>query len=124
LRTDDNSRKPIAEVVKLVNNQILDNIVQTKNISGTIRTFASVNSSKDKYNVFLMNKNNKAQKVEISLNQLPNSIDSFSRNSLKGNSPDDRKLTFSNSENIKINGDKIELTLAPLSITILNSITN
>lgn len=123
LRTDDNSRKPIAEIVKLVNDQILDNIVQTNQISGSVRTFASVNKNKDKYKVFLMNKNNVAQKVEVSLNQLPEAFKLFSRNSLKGNSPDDRKLTFSNSENIKINGDKIELTLEPLSITILSSIT-
>jgi len=123
LRTDDNSRKPIAEVVKLVNEQLLDNIVQTKQVSGTIRTFASVNNNGDKCNVFLMNKNNLAEKVEISLNELPSAVESFSRIALNGKNPDDRKLILSNSENIKINRDKITLTLAPLSITVLNSIT-
>ncbi len=124
LRTDDNSRKPIAEVVKLVNTQILDNIVQTKQISGKVRTFASMNQNGNKYNIFLMNKNNNAQKVEISLNQLPNSVKSFSRIALKGKKPNDRKLTISKSENININKDKTILTLEPLSITVLNSIIN
>lgn len=122
LRIDDNLRKPIAEVVKLVNDQILDNIVKTTQISGTIRTFASENNNGNKCNVLLMNKNNVAEKVEISLNQLPENVEYFSRLELKGESPDDRKLTLSNSEKITINGDKIELTLAPLSITVLNSI--
>jgi len=124
LRTDDNSRKPIAEVVKLVNDQILDNIVQTKQISGKVRTFASMNQRGDKCNVFLMNKNNAEETVEISINQLPENIVHFSRIALKGKNPDDRKLILSNSEKIKIKGDKITLTLAPLSITILNSIKN
>lgn len=123
LRLDDNSRKPIAEVVKLVNEHILDHIVQAKQISGNIRTFASMNVNKEKCNVFFMNKNTVAEEVEISIRQLPENVHYFSSLSLKGENPDDRKLTFSNSENIKINGDKIELTLEPLSITILSSIT-
>jgi hypothetical protein len=126
LRTDDNSRKPIAEIVKLVNDQILDNIVQTKQISGNVRTFASVNQNGNKCNVFLMNKNNAEETVEISINQLPENVAHFSRLVLKGANPYDRKLNSSNSEKIKIKikGDKIALTLAPLSITVLNSFKN
>jgi alpha-L-arabinofuranosidase len=123
IRVDDNSRKPIAEVVKLVNDQILDHIVQTKQISGSVRTFASVNESGDKYNVFLMNKNNVEEQVEISINQLPESFEYFSRLALKGENPNDRKLSITNSEKVTIKRDKIPLTLAPLSITVLISNT-
>ncbi|PCI35302.1 MAG: hypothetical protein COB60_03185 [Flavobacteriaceae bacterium] len=122
-RTDDNSRKPIAEVIKLVNDQILDNIVQTKQISGSVRTFASMNNSGDKYHVFLMNKNDVEEKVEISINQLSENVVSFSKLELKGKNPDDRKLSITNSEKVTIKGTKIALTLAPLSITILKSTT-
>jgi len=121
LRIDDNSRKPIAEVVKLVNEEVLDNIVKTKKITGTIRTFASMNNE-GKYNVFLMNKDTKAKVVKIALNQLPEGIKSFSRNEVKGKNPEDRKLEFAKSENVSVQGNTIELTLQPLSITVLNSI--
>jgi len=122
-RTDNNSRKPIAEVVKLVNDQILENIVQTTQISGHVRTFASKNKRCDQYNVLLMNKNDKEETVEISLHQLSESVVSFSRFALQGEKPSDRKLHITNSEVIKLNGNKIALTLPPLSITVLNSIT-
>jgi len=121
LRIDDNSRKPIAEVVKLVNEEVLDNIVKTKKITGTIRTFASMNNE-GKCNVFLMNKDTKAKVVNIALNQLPEGIKSFSRNEVIGKNPEDRKLEFTNSENVNVQGNTIELTLQPLSITVLNSI--
>ncbi len=124
LRIDDNSRKPIADVVKLVNDNVLDHIVQTTQFSGHIRTFASKNKNGDKYNVFLMNKDDKPQKVEISLNQLPEEISSFSKQELKGSHPEERKISLTNLENIKSDGNKMEVTLAPLSITVLNLYTN
>lgn len=124
LRIDDNSRKPIAEVVKLVNDHILDNIVQTKQISGLIRTFASKNEKGDKYNLLLLNKDDKGQKVEISLNQLPEEITSFKRQELKGKHPEDRNLKLDSFKNIEINNNKVKLTLAPLSITVLTAIIN
>lgn len=120
-RVDDNSRKPIAEVVKLVNEHILDNMVQTTQFSGYIRAFASSNIKGDKCNVFLMNKNNEEQKIFLKLNELPENIQSLNRLEYYGDSPESRFVNIEKSKSIEVTNSYIELTLAPLSITILHN---
>lgn len=121
LRVDDNSRKPIAEVVKLVNEHVLDKMVQTTQFSGYIRTFASVDNNGKKCNVFLMNKNDKAQKVVLKLNALPKNIQSLNRLEYKGESPESRTVHIVKSESVSIKENQITITLAPLSITVLGN---
>lgn len=121
LRVDDNSRKPIAEVVKLVNEHIMDNIVQTTQFSGYIRTFASVSNDGNKCNVFLMNKNDKAQKIVLNLKGLPKNIKSLNRMEYKGELPESRIVNVVKSESVSIKENQITITLTPLSITILEN---
>ncbi len=121
LRVVVNSRKPIAEVVKLVNENILENIVKSTQISGNIRTFSSINNKKNKGNIFLMNKSEVEEKVIINLNNFPLKINLFSKMELKGENPDSRVLNKTIEEDIQIINNKIELKLAPLSITVLSS---
>lgn len=121
LRVDDNSRKPIAEVVKLVNEHIMDNMVQTTQFVGYIRTFASVSNSGEKCSVFLMNKNNEEQKVVLKLNSFPENIKSLHRLEYKGELPESRIVNIEESEVVSVKGNNIELTLAPLSITVLGN---
>ncbi len=122
LRVDDNSRKPIAEIVKLVNENILDNLVQTSQISGYVRTFAGISNDGENCNIFLMNKNNAKQKVVLELNNLPAEVKSFTRLEFKGKKPHDKKTTINTAKNVEIEGNKIIITLPPLSITFLNKL--
>lgn len=121
LRVDDNSRKPIAEIVKLVNEHILDNMVETTQFSGYIRTFASSRNNSDKVAVFLMNKNDEAQKVVLKLSALSDNIKSLKRLEYKGESPESRTVNIKKSEPVSISDNYIEITLAPLSITVLEN---
>ncbi|WP_139956456.1 GH39 family glycosyl hydrolase [Flavicella sediminum] len=120
-RVDDNSRKPIAEVIKLVNEHVLDNMVATTQFSGYIRTFASSSNNGDKLAVFLMNKNDEAQKVVLKLSALPGDIKALNRLEYKGESAESKTIKIITSESVSINDNYIELTLAPLSITVLEN---
>lgn len=124
LRVDDNSRKPIAEVVKLVNEHMMSNMVQTTQFAGFVRTFASVSNNDEKCNIFLMNKNDEAQKVVLSLSALPENIKSLNRLEYKGESPESRIVHIEESESVLIEENQITITLAPLSITVLKNDAN
>lgn len=120
-RMDDNSRKPIAEAVMLVNNHILDHMVQTTQVQGYIRTFATVVNDRSKFNIFMMNRNDKTQKVTVSLKNLPESIQTLNRTEFKGTSPDSKKITIEDLKPVAISQDNVILTLPPLSITVLKN---
>lgn len=121
LRVDDNSRKPTAEIVKMVNENILDKLVQTAQISGYVRTFASISNDGKQCNVFLMNKNTSKEKVVLHLNKLPDDLQYFTRTEYKGKKAKDRKLIIEKIGEVEINGNELSITLEPLSVTVLNS---
>ena len=122
LRVDDNSRKPTAEIVKLVNENMLENLVQTTQSVNYIRTFASISNDDTKYCVFLMNKSNVTQNVVVQLNQLPANTTTLSRKEFKGATYDDISPTVENVADVNVSlDDTITITLEPLSVTILNN---
>jgi len=120
-RIDDNSRKPIGEVVKFVNENIPENLVSTSKISGYTRSFAGLSDDGKKATVFLMNKNNQKEKVRLQLNHLPKGVKTFERMKLKGKKAESRTMTFSKEKKVSISGDAIWITLEPLSITVLKN---
>tara|TARA_B100000809_G_scaffold266930_1_gene333186 strand:- start:25341 stop:26783 length:1443 start_codon:yes stop_codon:yes gene_type:complete len=121
LRTDDNSRKPIAEVIKFVNDNITDELVNTTRVANYIRAYTSVNTKRDKCQLFLLNKNDTPQNISIELHQLPQGIHTFNRTELKGKHANDKTVELVKSEQVKIKDNKLELTLTPLSITLLKN---
>jgi hypothetical protein len=68
-----------------------------------------------------MNKNDKAQKVVLKLSAFPNHIKALNRMEYKGESPKSKTVNIITSESVSIKDNYIELTLAPLSITVLNN---
>ncbi|MCM5664039.1 hypothetical protein [Galbibacter mesophilus] len=120
-RLDDNSRKPIADGIKLVNDHILDHLVATKQTSGYIRTYASKNKASDKYNIFLMNRNDKAEKVTLQLDKLPKKTKTFKRTEFKGKFPESRKVQITKQKVVAVENNSIDIILPPLSITVLQN---
>jgi len=120
-RMDDNSRKPIGEVVKFVNENIPENLVSSTQISGFIRTFSGLSDDGKKATVFLMNKNNHKEKVKLQLQQLPKGIKTFGRFELKGKKAASREMISDKGKNLMLNKEEIWVTLAPLSITVLKN---
>jgi len=121
LRVDDNSRKPTAEIVKMVNETMLDKLVQTAQISGYIRTYAGISNDGRKCNIYLMNKNTSTEKVVLQLKDLPDGVISFDRKEWKGSKPKDRTLIIEEVETVQVANNEIVIQLAPLSVTVLSS---
>lgn len=120
-RVDDNSRKPIAEAVKLVNDELPEHLVQTDQIQGYIRTFAGRDTEGENCRIFLMNRNSEEQSVRLQLKDLPKDIQKLDRIELKGTSPESREMNKTVESPIAISGNETELRLPPLSITVLKS---
>ncbi len=119
LRLDDNSRKPTAEIVKMVNENMLDKLVLTAQISGYVRTFASISNDGQQCNIFLMNKNNTKEKVVLQLNQLPEHIRSFVSKEYKGKKANDRNIIIEETNDVNVINNQVNLILEPLSVTVL-----
>lgn len=119
LRLDDNSRKPIAEAVKLVNDYILDDLVQAKQVSGYVRTYASKSAVGDKCNIFLMNRNDKPQKVSLQVKQLPSKVKLLNQIVLRGDSPESKNVKLTSEKSVDVGHHTVEVTLPPLSVSIL-----
>ncbi|MBK0384064.1 hypothetical protein I5M32_13930 [Pedobacter sp. SD-b] len=121
LRVDDNSRKPIGEVVKLVNENLFGNMVKTTTNANFVRSYASINDKKNNCKVFLLNKSNEPQKLILNFNQLPKNIKSLKAKEFKGDSPESIIINTKDLKAISISGNSTEITLSPLSVTILQN---
>jgi len=123
LRLDDNSRKPTAEIIKLVNENMLDNLVKTTtgDFSGYVKTYAGVNDGGTKHTIFLMNRNNEPEEVILQLNNLPDSVNHFTRKEFKGTNPEDRNPLIEETGNVSVLEKTVRITLPPLSVTFLNN---
>lgn len=120
-RLDDNSRKPIAEVVKLVNENVPEKLVEANLVSDYIRTYAGISKCAQKINVFLLNKNNEPQKVVLSLRDLPCENRIFSHLILKGERPESREVSLHKGRDLNIGNGLVEVELPPLSISVLKN---
>ncbi len=120
LRLDDNSRKPIADAIKLVNDNILSHLVKTDRENGFLRTYASKDDS-GKVSVFIVNRNDKSQPVVLKLNSLPGAVTQLKAHTLKGDKPTSREMHLTNASQVSVNNDSVALTLEPLSITVVSN---
>jgi alpha-L-arabinofuranosidase len=119
LRIDDNTRKPTGEIVRIVNDGLLDNMIAATTASKYIRTYATANASGNAVNIFLMNKNIEPVDIVIKLENDSGQARTFSRMALAGKTPDDRSPEYQQYPEIDVSSDKITLQLPPLSVTVL-----
>ncbi len=117
-----NKSKPTGEITRIVNNYLLNRIVASTRTSGYIRTYATSDASGSKLNIFLLNKNDSSEDMEIELENDSMQSRSFNRVVFKGKSPDDRGPTYGNPSSVSESNDTIRLRLPPLSLTVLEQI--
>ena len=124
LRVDDNSRKPTAEIVKLVNENITANLVEVTSPKTLkyIKIVAGISNDGKNHSIFLLNRNDEAKEVLLQLHNLNDSVQHFTRKEFKGNSPEDIKPVIKKSENVTVLNHQIQIKVPPLSVTILTSI--
>lgn len=120
-RMDDNSRKPIADVVKLVNDNLLDQIVETTSSSIYVKSYTSIAQDGKKANLFLSNRSQENITVKVNIHDLPQEIKGMSATVISANDPYATKWNSSSAETIEIRNSEIDVVLPPLSITVLQS---
>lgn len=120
-RLDNNSRKPIAEVVKLVNENVPEKLVEATLVSDYIRTYAGISKGGKNCNVFLLNKNDEPQKVVLSLRNLSSEDRVFSLLVLKGENPESREVNISMVSDLESENGIVEVVLPPLSVSVINN---
>ncbi|WP_439183407.1 hypothetical protein [Carboxylicivirga taeanensis] len=122
LRIDNNELKPTAEIIKLINQNLLNHCVRTSHASTYLRSYASINRNRKECNVLLMNKDTSHLKVTLQLQNMPKNLSALNHAVLKGENPDDRELDLLNYQTLNVINEGIaEIVLPPLSITVLNN---
>jgi alpha-L-arabinofuranosidase len=115
----DNNREPRGDVIKIINENLFDYFVQTSRVNGFVRTYASIDELNENLNIFLINKNNTAETVNIKTSEFtlqPNYI----IKTFSGKKPEDISPVYSEMTYNEINNQVLNIELAPLSLNIVH----
>ena len=119
LRIDTNERKPTGEIIRIVNDHILDRMVDVSVEQGYVRAFATADNSGQRLNILLMNKNDAPEDIVITLRNDAVQSRTFRATAFAGTSPEDRNPRYQQLTTTRKHGDTIKLQLPPLSVTVL-----
>lgn len=86
--------------------------------SGTIRSWASYDPDDKSLNVFLLNKDEVSQDINVALDNYTGSTQN-ERWILKGSTPGSTDVTWKKSGSVSVIGSSIKTTLEPLSVTVI-----
>ena len=115
----DNNREPRGDVIKIINENLLDYFVQVPRVNDFVRTYANVDELNENLNIFLINKNNTTETINFKTSAfelLPNyTIKTFS-----GKDPEDTSPVYSEIGYNEITDQILEIELAPLSLNIVS----
>lgn len=116
----DNNREPRGEVLKMVNDNLLDYWVSVPRINGFVRIYACTDETKKNMNVFLINKNDHPEEITIKTpGFLPGS--DYQMDVFTGNDPLDVSPSFSSSKaGVSMVDQGLKVILKPLSLTIIH----
>jgi alpha-L-arabinofuranosidase len=114
----DNNREPRGDVIKIINENTLDYFVEVPRVNGFVRTYANVDKLNEKLNVFLINKNNTTETVNIKTSAFklqPN----YTIKTYSGKDPLDTSPVYSEKVSYDISNQILKLELAPLSLNVV-----
>jgi alpha-L-arabinofuranosidase len=114
----DNNREPRGEITKIINENIQDYFVEVPRVSGFIRSYAMVNKTNEKLTVFLINKNDESEKVEINISGLTPDPE-VEIIEYSGKHPNDENPVYSNSVKVDVHQNHLLTELKPLSFKVL-----
>ncbi len=120
--TSENSLTPIGQVIKLINNHTFNNVISIKEKHGFVRAYATIDSKNGNLALILLNKNDKAEAVQVDLtNYLP--TNNYKRWIYTGNNPEDEYPTISQyddtNKHVLIKDSTVLSDLPPLSLTVI-----
>jgi hypothetical protein len=123
LNQDNNARRPTGEIIKLVNDNILDNMVAANRVAGYLRTYAFASADGKQVTLFIANKNDKGDSANISFDSFEPSA-AVGRIDFVGKDPYDTAPVVKKGGKVKVKGRSAQLEIAPLSLTILRFTAN
>jgi hypothetical protein len=117
----DNRLKPTAEVICLINHNLLDNMVQCDRVSGPLRAFASYSPRDKKLNVFVINRAEKEVACHLVFTTGRPAV-ALEQWIYSGTGYHDRAPAFRQGRGADPDGDALSLTVPPVSLC-LTSVT-
>jgi len=109
-----------AEISRIVNENTLDNLVSSSTSISKVRTYASVDASKDRVNLFFLNKDTISHPVNVTVDgtSIP---PYYSIRHYTADSPDSFSANYVNStEEISITANSFSMDLPPLCVTVIS----
>jgi hypothetical protein len=114
---------PMGYPLKVWNSFLQKKMVFATKQAGVIRSWASYNPESNSLSIFLLNKDNVAQNVSVTLkNYIANTQNE--RWILKGSTPESKDITFKKSASVPLNGSTMATELSPLSVTVITFKSN
>lgn len=117
-RLDDNSRKPTAEVSRLVNSNLKEQFVESSTTSDALRVFSMLSKNKEEGTIFIMNKLKESVSVSLNLINAPADVKELDVVVLSGKGPFMRKMDYKVSEVVCVGRGKASISVPPLSISV------
>ncbi|GAA3638588.1 hypothetical protein GCM10022397_25130 [Flavivirga jejuensis] len=114
----DNNREPRGDIIKIINENLLDYFVQVPRVKGFIRTYACVDELNEHLNVFLINKNDTAETVNIETSEFKLQSN-YTIKTFSGKGPEDKSPVCSEIAYNEINDEILKVELAPLSLNVI-----
>jgi len=115
----NNNREPRGDIIKLINKNLLDYFVEVPRVKGYIRIYASVDEHNENLVLVLMNKNDKAETININTgtSDLPSN---YSIQSYSGSGPHDESPTLTELTTIEIEHGVMYIELSPVSLNVIS----
>ena len=114
----DNKREPRGDIIKLINENLLDYFVEVPRVNGFIRTYASVDEQNEYLRLILMNKNDKEETVNVNtkIADLPSN---YTIVSYTGVDAYDEAPVLTESAIVEIESGVMNVELSPVSFNVI-----
>jgi hypothetical protein len=112
-----NTIRPAGRVIQLINTYLKDKLVNTPRTSGTIRKYASVSNDGNELSVFLLNKDLYAETANLNITNFSVADADVEQITFAGTNFNDTNPVITTTQ---LSSTPSQLTLAPVSLTILN----
>lgn len=110
---------PMGYPIMVWNTFIKQKMVNTSDITNSIRSWVSYDSKDNSLSLFLLNKNQASQKIDINLNGYTNSINGELW-SLRGSSSESTNVSWNKLNSVSLRKSHIITPLEPLSVTVIS----
>ena len=113
-----NTREPRGDIIKMINENLLDYMVSVPRVSGYVRSYASVSEDNSRLTIFLLNKNDRPEKVHLSLPAFE-AESQYSVQTYTGKDPYDESPMLSTVHQEGLANNQLEMELPPISLNII-----